>query len=241
MKKTNLIFIVTLSISFYCRAGFAILPLVYDPYDVIQNTITAKNSVQSLINQAQQLQLELQNVKKLTKGHFENTNPILNQLTDLASQGSALSYGNNRVESIFNEKFPGNYITSNFNKDYKNWSDTTYDTLKNSMKTFALQGQLFAKENDLITELQRSSVESEGNLSAQQTAHRIALSQINQLQKLRQLLLTQASSQTTFMTYQLQKEQTQQAAVHDWLQKSQTSFHKYNSNHGFGMSDLPNL
>lgn len=223
----------------YWSQSQAILSMVYDPYDVFQNTITAKNSVESLINQAKQLKCDADNLTKLSKGHFENINAVLNQLGSICSQGNSLSYGLNNIDKIFGNKFPGMQPSMNFNQDFSKWSGTAYDTLKQSLLSMSLQGQLFNKENQAIQALQILSENANGNLSAQQTAHRIALEGISQLQKLRQLLLTQASSQDTYMAYQLQKEQSQQAALHEWIKNSQVTFRKYQGKSGFGVNELP--
>lgn len=239
MDRCSIIIVIALGVSLYCTTSLAVLPIVYDPYDVFQNTITAKNSVESLINQAKQLQFEVQNLKKLSKGHFENTNFILNQLTNVSNQGRSISYGANNLDALFKNKFPGMQSSSNYHKDFTNWSETTYDTLKNSMLSLSLQGKLFEKESQDVKALQTLSENAVGNLESQQTSHRIALQEIGQLQKMRQLLLNQASTQNIYMAYQLQKEQSQQMAEHEWIQKSQIPFRKYNGTNGFGVTETP--
>lgn len=243
MKKLpyEKVFPLVLALGIYSSKILAVLPIVYDPYDVFQNTITARNSVTALMNQAKQLQFDVENLKKLSKGHFENSNAVLSQLTDIASQGKSLSYGLKNIDMTFGTRFPGLRQTTDFNQDYSNWSGTAYDTLKNGMLSMSLQGKLFDKENESIRELQTLSESTQGNLSAQQTSHRIALQEVGQLQKLRQLLLTQGSAQNIFMTYQLQTQQSQQAAMHEWIKNSQISFHKYQGNSGFGVNETPTI
>jgi type IV secretion system protein TrbJ len=239
--KTIKSVLMTVGLMLYGSQSLAVLPIVYDPYDVLQNTITAKNSVQALLNQAKQLQFEVENLKRLPPGQFENTNAILNQLTAITSKGKSLSYGNNQVDEAFIHTFPGPSISTDYPHDFSNWSRVTYDTLKNSMLALSLQGKLFDSEDQAMNALQTASENVQGNVSAQQTTHRIALQEISQLQKLRQLMLNQASTQNTFMAYQLQKEQSQQASWHEWIQNSQMTFHPYNDERGFGVNELPTL
>jgi P-type conjugative transfer protein TrbJ len=221
------------------KNSFALLSVVYDPYDVIQNTITAKNSVQALINQAQEMKNDLQNLKSLVKGKNENILGLLKNLSEVASQGQALSYGINSLEKKYNQSFPGIIKDNNYNKDFGIWSAVTYDTLKNAMLAMSLHGKAFSGEDQNLQSLQALSNSSSGNLEAHQTSHRIAIEEVTQLQKLRQLLLTQGSAQNIFMSYQLQKEQSQQAAMHDWIVNSQISFKSYTGNEGFGVNEVP--
>lgn len=239
MKKIKAFLIVS-AVVYSCQS-FAVFPIVYDPYDVIQNTITAKNSIQALINQAEQLKCEVQNLKKLSTRPFEGNHQILSQLAHLSSQGQSLSYGLDNVDKVFDKTFPGLSTTKDYHQAYGQWSGSTRDTLKNSMDALSLQGKLFEDEHQALKLLQQQSDSVEGNIEAQQTAHRLQLEQIGQMQKLRQVLLNQASSQNAFMAYQLQKEQAEQASLHDWIQHSQVSFKRYDGHTGFGVTEFPQL
>lgn len=241
MKKRRcsyFLFYLFLCLFFYSSISLSFVSLVYDPYDVVQNTITAKNSVQALINQAKQLQFETDNLKKLSSHPFTDTMPFLNQVSQVANQGQALSYGQNS-ETAFKNKFPGSNLTQNYHEAFAAWSGTTSDTLKNAISVMALQGKEFNQEHHTVQDLQALSENTNGNLSALQTSHHIQLEEIAQLQKLKQILMTQSCAENTFMAYQLQKDQATESALHEWIKASQVPFKWYASSTGFGVEEIP--
>lgn len=233
-KVLSFLMLSSLSFSAYTQ-------VVYDPWDVIQNTITAKNTIKVLLTQMKQLECELANLKKLSKSRHENNGAWLLQLEQAVSEADSLSYGISHVGDSFNLKFPGLISSQNVFTDFSNWSKTLHNTLHGSLSALELQGKSFSHEQNSIQELEKLSDSASGNLQTQQTAHRILLQQISQLQKLRQVLLNQASSQDAFMAYSLQKDQSQQAIAHQWIQHSQIPFKRYNDKHGFGASNVPQL
>jgi P-type conjugative transfer protein TrbJ len=215
--------------------------VVYDPVNLVQNTITAKNSIQSLLNQVKQLEMQLQNLQKINETHYENTPAILERFASAAQQGKALSFGLDHLATEFQKRFPGYEVPSHYSEAYQEQSNTALDTLRGALASNQQQAEQLKNEQFLLTDLQHLSQTSQGNLQGLQTSHQIALQEINQLQKLRQLLLNQTTAQNVYSAYQLQQEQAQRAALDRWMKKCSQSVVKYEDTQGFDASNFPSF
>lgn len=211
----------------------------FDPFNAAKNAITARNSVQSLVNQAKELEYQIKNFKNLT-GNYQNTTArLLEDLKEINQTGNAINYTSSDIEKLFRKNFPGFNEDNGYPANQINRSNAVKETLLDSMKSLTLQGKALSQEKFDVDDLARLSSKSGGSLEAQQVMHRIQLEQITQLQKLRQLLLTQASSEQAYYAYQLQKDQTMQSIETKWIDNSQLPFRKYDGRQGFGPDDFP--
>lgn len=224
------------------EAFFGMPELVHEvsPENVIQNTITASNSVKQLLNQAQQIQIELQNKQNL-QGHentWSNTQPLLQQLASNAEKGQALAYSMQGIDQQFHRVFPGYVASTNYQTDYQHWAESTQDTLRNTLGNAGIQANSFGNEQQQLHALAGLSNSAQGRMQALQISNRLATQQVGQMQKLRQLIINQTNAQNAYMAYEVQKEQAQQATLNAWITHSDIKFPRYR-NHGFSVANFP--
>ena len=135
MRK-RLIPLLTLLLLIPC-VSFAML--VFDPSNYAKNVIIARNSLMSLVNQARQIQhqiqslkFEWQNLKHLDHVEWRALNGLLQKMDAMTKQGDALSYAMSDLDKQFNAKYP-NYMGSSAPMHYRMavtvWDKTTLATL----------------------------------------------------------------------------------------------------------------
>ena len=151
------------SISAYSFFG---VDLVHEisPDNLIQNTITATNSATQLLNQAQQIQMEIQNMKNI-QGHettWSNAQPLLQQLATNAEKGEALAYSMQGMDQQFRQTFPGYVTSQNYQTDYQHWTSSTQDTLRNTLGNAGIQANSFKSEQQQLDEFASMSQSAQG-------------------------------------------------------------------------------
>jgi P-type conjugative transfer protein TrbJ len=215
--------------------------VVFDAANYAQNKIAAINSARSLLNQAKELEYQLsvykndlKNIAHYPQGVWGDHAAQLKQLADINQRGQALSYNMNRFDAEFEQRFPGYQIPQNDTKAYQQRSQSTLATLKNSLSVAGAQNQQMMAETQEMQKVQALSTHAQGHLQAQQAANMYADAQVGQLQKMRQLLMTQMNAQNTFYANQLAQEQSQAASTEKWLKGIKTTMPRYGSGQGFG-------
>ena len=165
--------------------------------------------IQSAMQQAQMLKAQLKNMESFGNLEWGASQAHLLQLMEVVKQGEALSYASQNVEALFKQKYPGYEAQSEgFGKKFEEWSRTTLDTLRNSLAAAGMQSKLFATEEDAMRTIRSMAAGSPSAVQAVQAGVMVAAQQVEQLQKLRQLVMAQMQAQTAFMA----KEQGQK----DW-------------------------
>ncbi len=172
------------------------------------------NSAQSLIHQAEMVSHKLkalndmaQNSKSVSNGAWSKTGDLLKNLAKVVSSGQALSYASQNSDERFKNQYPGyrnNKNYNNYSQDYRNWSDSSMDSIRGSLNSSNLQANDFANEDQLISQLSNMSQTSTGRMQATQTGNMIAIEQVQQLRKLRQLQMAQSHAQNNYLASQAQ-------------------------------------
>ena len=111
------------------------------------------------------------------------------------------------LDGEFRARFGGwGYNSRAYFTDYKKWSDTSLDTTLATLKAAGLQGRELDNEQGVLDQLRTMSESSDGRMKAMQIANQIAEQQVQQLMKLRQLILADLQSKQAFQAAQMQKE-----------------------------------
>lgn len=190
----------------------------------LANNVELANSyiqqAQAYATQLQQYQNMIQNTLNIPHQIWGSVMNELSGVADLVKQGKALAYSSQNIGAQFSNTFKGFQFPSGFNyqTSYKDWSQTTMDSLKGALEAANLQSQQFATEEGVLTQLRSMSNNATGQMQAIQVGSQIAEQQVQQLQKLRQLMMLQLQSQNTYMAAQQQKSDAIQAAKHDAYQ-----------------------
>ncbi len=176
------------------------------------------------IRQGLQLQNEikmytdmLRNVKQLPNQTFGPITSDLNALAAIVQGGQALAYSLGNLDVQFRNTFRGYGTTPNtYYVQYRNWSQTSLDTTLGSLRAAGLQGQQLQSEQAVLNSLRGMASNSDGRMQALQVMGQIAEQQVQQLMKLRELMLADMSSKQAYQAAVIQKQAANEAAS-EWF------------------------
>ena len=176
------------------------------------------------IRQGLQLQNEIKmytdmirNVKQLPNQTFGPITSDLNALAAIVQGGQALAYSLGNLDVQFRNTFRGYGTTPNtYYVQYRNWSQTSLDTTLGSLRAAGLQGQQLQSEQAVLNSLRGMASNSDGRMQALQVMGQIAEQQVQQLMKLRELMLADMSSKQAYQAAVIQKQAANEAAS-EWF------------------------
>lgn len=154
----------------------------------------------------------------------KNTNPLSAQVfgpigTDIArlasivQGGRALAYSMADLDAEFRTRFRGwGYNSRTWYSDYRSWSQTSLDTTLGTLRAAGLQGQQLQSEQAVLDRLRVMAQSSDGRMQALQVGNQIAEQQVQQMMKLRQLMLADLQSKQAFQAAQMQRQAASEAA-----------------------------
>lgn len=172
---------------------------------------------QQLKTQIDQYQDMARNSKKLTESQWYTVSRDIRRLKDVYSQTKALAYDaqqfDKRFKSTFKDykTFSSEQRSKSFEEEYANWADSGFDNAKAAMKAGGMQIDMMADEDALLADLVSQSQSAGGRMEALQVANQIAAQQVQQSQKLRQLLAAQTNMQAQALAQATQRQAAEDA------------------------------
>ena len=140
--------------------------------------------------------------------------PLISDLTTLAAnvrQGQGLAYTMANLDSRFRTAFPG-YMTAGtpYYTQYANWNQINMDTIAGALKSLNIHAGQLTSESGLLNIIHGLARSAVGQNQALQVGTLIADQQVQQLDKMKQLMLTQIQTEATFQgrTIQLDTAKT---------------------------------
>lgn len=175
---------------------------------------TALNTARQLSTQIQQYQnMVLQGVKLPTR-MFQQITADLQKVNSIYNQAKSLG----RDISNFDDKFKttykdyeqwlkdGNFTAQAAADRYKHWSEQGRDNARTAMHAAGLNVSTFADENTMLDQITSRSQSATGRLQAIQAGNEIAAQNVQQLQRLRDLMATQITLQGNYMAQILERQ-----------------------------------
>lgn len=177
--------------------------------------------VMSYLRQAEQLAEAvkqtadmLKNTKVLTSQVFGNIVGDLNALNSIVQGGMAIAYSLANLDATFRQRFPGyGYKDHGYYVDYQAWSQTSLDTTLGALKAAGLQSQQMDSEESVLSALRSMAQNSQGRMEALQVMGQIAEQQVQQLMKLRELMMADMSSKQSYQAAIIQRQAASEAAT----------------------------
>lgn len=193
-------------------------------YTQLANKLTM---VKQLATQAQQLKAQLSQLADMTTNSktvgtqiWGNTVGDFKQLQNLLSKSRSLANLMGNLDGQFASRY-GTY-TSYLNKKmnsatwqgkYAQWSDQAYDNTLYTLKGLGLQANQMQNDQLVMKRLQQMSGTAEGRMEALQVANMLASQTADQIYKLRELGILQASMQAEYLAQQQDKDAASRAAA----------------------------
>lgn len=184
----------------------------------VANQVTQiANQAQQIANQIQQIQNMVQNTMNIPNQIWGQIVPQLTQLANVVQQGQAIAYNMANLNQAFQLRYPNYQAFLNQNnapqffQQYQSWYTTQRDSINGALRAANLQAQQFAQENQVMAQLQAMSQNANGRMQALQVGAQIANQQVQQTQKLRQLVMAQMQMQANYMAAEASKDAAKQA------------------------------
>ena len=205
------------------------LPVI-DAANLIQTTLTALKTIESVINevemianQVRQIENMIQNTRNYGRGTWDTEAlPRLVRLGQVIDQEQAIAYSMANIDGLFRQRYAGYRPVTDWSREYDVWTRTTLDTLRGTLNSVRLHAGDFATEQGRIQALQAMSDSAEGRMQALQLGNMMAGEQLQQLVKLRQLLMSQINAQNVYMATQTNREARRAATQSEWVRNGNT-------------------
>ena len=174
----------------------------------------------SYIRQGEQLAGELQMLEDMLKQSkvlpyqtFSGVMPAIAQLHSMVQTGQALAYSMANIDGQFRSTFPGyaSFSPNQWYRNYQTWSNRSLDTTLGTLKAAGLQASQMTGEGEVLDHLRVMAESADGRLLALQVSNQIAHEQVDQLMKLRQLMLADLQSKQAYQALMIQQDATKQA------------------------------
>ncbi len=198
--------------------------IVLDPTNLVQNTISAlkaiesvTNEVQMIANQIRQIENMVQNTRTYGGVWDQEALPRLIRLGQILDEEQAITYAMAGMDRIFRERYPGYRPVTDWATAYDQWTRTTLDTLRGALAAVRLHADDFADEQRRIQTLTALSDSAEGRMQAVQAGNMLAAEQIQQLVKLRQLMMAQINAQNVYMANVTNRDAQRTATQQEWV------------------------
>jgi P-type conjugative transfer protein TrbJ len=143
----------------------------------------------------------------------------IGRLAGVVQNGRSLAYSMANLDAEFRNRFRGyGYNARTWFRDYRDWSQTSLDTTLGTLRAAGLQGEQLASEQAVLDGLRRMAESSDGRMKALQVSNQIMEQQVQQLMKLRQLILADLQSKQAFQAAQIQKQASEEAGTERYFQ-----------------------
>ena len=198
--------------------------IVLDPTNLIQNTISALKAIESVINEVQMIANQVKQIENLVQNTRSYAGvwdrealPNLVRLGQIIEQEQAIAYAMAGMDRVFRDKYPGYRPITDWATAYDQWTRTTLDTLRGTLAAVRLHADDFADEQRRVQTLTALSDSAEGRMQAIQAGNMLAAEQIQQLSKLRQLMMAQINAQNVYMANQTNRDAQRVATQQEWI------------------------
>jgi P-type conjugative transfer protein TrbJ len=197
---------------------------VIDAANLVQNTTTALQAIESVLKQVEMIRNQMTQIENMVQNTTRSAGiwdtdalPRLLRLGQIIEQEQAIAYQMAGIDGEFRRRFPGYRPVTDWAKEYELWTRTTMDTLRGTLNAARLHAENFATEQGRIQALQAMSDSAEGRMQALQVGNMMAAEQLQQLVQLRQLVLAQMNAQNVYMAHQVNRDAQEAATVNEWV------------------------
>ena len=154
----------------------------------------------------------------LSHQQWSNVSSDLLNIAQIAQVGQGIAFSMSSLDAQFRQSYPGfNVPSAPYFQQYQKWSQVTLDTIRGTMKSNGMIWQNLRNEDQLRTYLQQQSQSAVGQTQAIQVGAQVGIEEIGQLQKLRELMLSDMQSKQAYQAYQVQKDMQQQSFDHNFF------------------------
>lgn len=178
-----------------------------------------------IATQAQQLGTQINQYKNM----LTNSNGVpthvwgqamqdFSKLQNLMRQSRSMAYSASNLDGQFSSRY-GTYDSylnqkmgaRDWQNKYAQWSQEGSDNARYTLKGLGLQASQMQAEQDLMQQLQSMAGSAEGRMQALQIANMMAAQNVEQVMKLRQMMMLQLQMQANYLAQQQDRMAAQEA------------------------------
>lgn len=174
-------------------------------------------SVQRTLNSIRQLENQIKNMAKIGDLEWGDIDSQLRNLSNIASQGQALTLSVESLNREWDNRFKGYDVyrkqqNPNTTQQYTQWSNTLRDTSRNALKFANQVTQSRKADNDAIREIQSHVSNAQGAVQVAQASNELQVQVLGSLQKVQALMETDIRMTATEISTANDKLDAQKAA-----------------------------
>lgn len=179
-------------------AIFGVGDVVIDPTNLVQNILTAANTLEQINNQIEQLQNEAQmlinqaeDLKSLDFDSIEHLKRILERIDALMREADEITYEVEESERRYEERFPESYEDLTNEEIVERATDQWALTRSAFRSAIIVQSGIvtsISESRDTLTTLVEESQGAAGNLSAVQAGNQLIALSVEQQMQMQQLM-----------------------------------------------------
>lgn len=195
---------------------------------------TALNTAEHLSTQVQQYNNMVTQGTPLPNSMFGRITQDMQRVTSIYNRAQSLGRNVANLDSQFNTQFPGyeaylqKFVESSSKATdvmpdrYEKWSAQGFDNAKRAMQAAGMNTSTFETEDAHLEQLVNRSQSSSGRMQAIQAGNEIAASNVQQLQKLRDLVATQITLQGNYIAQETARQSVGDAASEQFNKRPNT-------------------
>ncbi|KRH79550.1 hypothetical protein FERRO_06180 [Ferrovum sp. JA12] len=173
----------------------------------IQLAAQYAKQVDQYTTQLQEYQAQLRNLElNPTSIMSSDVSRLMNGIGSIMQSGQSIGGSMAKIDENFTKEFK-NPLDGNFSEKFKTWTTASQDTLGAAMRSAGMHRDSFASDTEALTALFNKTQTSQGTVAAVQTMSEINVMQVQQMQKLQDLIATQNIATSNYMAGQNAKAQ----------------------------------
>jgi P-type conjugative transfer protein TrbJ len=145
----------------------------------------------------------------------------LQTLANAVQGANALAYSMGNLDAQFTERFPGyQAVGTNYGARYSQWTSTALATITSTLRGMGLQSSQLQNEQTILNALRIRSENPIGMSDTVAAGNQIAEQQVEQMQKLREMMLLDLESKQAYQAAELQDRMSTHANMDNFFGQS---------------------
>lgn len=199
--------------------------IVYDPSNLAKNAVTAAQTVLMVRRQLEQLQLQIQALRKLGNPSWREIDSYVRQMEYLLEQGEAIGYTMADLEEQFRGTFPG-YRAAASNLDLPEaqrvQAQRTLGTMRAALNVLHAHAEQFRTGRVRLDQIKGQMAGIQGTQEALELQATLDAFLAEEVGLLRQTVATQANLQAVYNAYQVSQQEEMRANYRAMMDRMST-------------------
>jgi len=200
-------------------------------FEYAEQVNTALNTAEQLQIQIQQYQNMLTQGSSLPNSMFDSIAADLKSVVNIYQRSQALGRQIQNMDAQFNTAYPGfeDYLAQEATSGevqtrdrYERWSEQGRDNVRSALGAVNINTSTFESEGAQLERMMARSQNAAGRMQAIQAGNEIASQNVQQLQKLRDLVATQINMQGNYMAQEGDRKVASEAAEQQFEARQST-------------------